>query len=423
MAAPALQRPPLSQIEYGGSQVTPSMSADCGGAAGPLALLGDSEPVLPEAETESTMPVESVLDPSVVVARPRCASEAPLLTSPAPRSPATPATAKATLRENCTALELFMSQRRQEHALHGVTVSRMVLLAEWRMLPAETREAFEADARAKRASCAIGNADRTADALRRQQLTLPPPLPPTRSATAVTSRSRTIRAARAATGATSSQSAPARARVIVELGDAAGADASAEGEDTRVVREVDTPAGKKPRLQKQPLVPIAQVPRLVFPCLRVAAPLVDAASEREKERQRAERLRAIQVRHRDAQKAVASSYGVDLAEVSASLNAPRLSCDWKHEADPFADEGDDAARAEKDCKDELEVDLPADAMASGFRGMLEQDLQHQISVARMRGLMQHKLARGDSGGERRSGVGDREHAKANVANNATAPSS
>jgi len=73
---------------------------------------------------------------------------------------------------------------------------------------------------------------------------------------------------------------------------------------------------------------------------------------------------------------IASSHDVSLADLSARLNAPTLSCDWARRADASDSDAEDS---------KLEVDMPGD---SDSRKWMEDEIQRKISAAKVRRLVQ-----------------------------------
>lgn len=148
-----------------------------------------------------------------------------------------------------------------------------------------------------------------------------------------------------------------------------------QGQAARPIKPLDPNADPlKPRGKRKQETPKPELRQAVFP--RRAS---TAATEAREDRRR-EMADTIKVRAEGsvARVAISSSHGVSLADVSASLSAPRLSCDWEASAAAkiWAD-----GESEDDAHGLLTVDLPDNGKARDF---LQQELRREISSAQVR---------------------------------------
>jgi len=226
------------------------------------------------------------------------------------------------------ALSAFKKQRRFELAAQGKDLQPGAALKEWLALPEEERERFKREVRERRLADGAGaleNArrDETESAaggllqkLREQENRKPTP-------------------------------AEIRARLTEE--------ASASG-------------GKK---RKQKDIEKAEIRRPVFPQKQDSMNCADRADRR---REIAGSVRT-RTEGNKAAVTITSSHRVSLAEVSAQLSAPTLSCDWARRDD------DDSDTEQPD----LKVDMPAESEA---RKLMDDHLRRKISSAQVRRLVQ-----------------------------------
>mmetsp|Transcript_156400 Transcript_156400/g.299937 ORF Transcript_156400/g.299937 Transcript_156400/m.299937 type:complete len:286 (-) Transcript_156400:46-903(-) len=152
-----------------------------------------------------------------------------------------------------------------------------------------------------------------------------------------------------------------------------------QGQAARAVKPLDPNADPlKPRGKRKHETPKAEVRRPVFPRRATAAGAAECREDRRREMADTIKVRA---EGSAARVAISSSHGVSLAEVSASLSAPRLSCDW--EAAAAATIWADGESEHNDAHGLLTVDLPDDGRARDF---LQQELRREISSAQVRSL-------------------------------------
>eukprot|EP00747_Dinoflagellata_sp_TGD_P187086 gnl/TRDRNA2_/TRDRNA2_44569_c0_seq1.p1 gnl/TRDRNA2_/TRDRNA2_44569_c0~~gnl/TRDRNA2_/TRDRNA2_44569_c0_seq1.p1 ORF type:complete len:246 (+),score=48.30 gnl/TRDRNA2_/TRDRNA2_44569_c0_seq1:58-738(+) len=130
------------------------------------------------------------------------------------------------------------------------------------------------------------------------------------------------------------------------------------------------PSNKRQRTHAR--APVAAVPRPTFPVISAAR----AAGRPEREQRRREITDSMREHTESAgvSVAAASSCGLDLAEMSAVLRGPRMSCDWQQD--------EDACSNSDDAGDGLEVSMPHES-EGGARGFLRLELQRRISAAQV----------------------------------------
>jgi len=253
--------------------------------------------------------------------------------------------------------EAFTEYKRQrlfENASRGEELPRDAAWNEWKVLPDDTRKRYKREAEEHR---------RALDAAALEQA---------RDEEARSAASALLQKQREQESSSSSAAAKpksAASSFLQKLSEQESRKPTAAETRERIKQGSAKPTTEKRKGKK---VEPEAMPVAVFPQRLGALGAADRADRR--------REMAGSVRNRTqgnkADISIASSHDVSLADVSARLNAPTLSCDWKRRADASDSDAEDS---------KLEVDMPGD---SDSRKWMEDEIQRKISAAKVRRLVQ-----------------------------------
>jgi hypothetical protein len=222
-------------------------------------------------------------------------------------------------------LTFYISKRRLEMAAQGQELKTAAAMKEWKELPVEERKRFEDEALARRKAADV-------DAL-----------------------SETCRL----------EAENANAGLLQKFREQAHQQLT-----SRPIAKVDRIAASVKRQRKETSDYPEQLRRPVFPERRD----MQSLSARTGRRQGTLEAMKVHTENGGASVSVCSSHRISLADVSARLNAPTLSCDWQRG-------NSDEEESEEGM---LEVDIPEETKA---RDLMDLELQRKISSAQVKRLM------------------------------------
>lgn len=241
------------------------------------------------------------------------------------------------------AFQDFLRLLRLEKAAQGESLSKLEAMKQWKELPDQDRQNFKREAlerRRREDAAALEEARRQ----EREALERVPTANQSSSESTSAAMLRKLREQEASRKPVACSAKPAAS--------------------SAKARSLSPAASAAKRRRKGEEAPRLEIPRPVFP--------KSAITEKDRASRRREIAEAAKVRSEGATVSVPSSSGLSLAEVSARLDAPTLSCDWQTAADDS-----DAEEAL------LEVDKPEHCNGREF---LNQELQRRISADQVRKL-------------------------------------